>query len=161
MFWLILFVILLIVFLVYAIKFRNSCVLKLEDIESLKSNIRVIEAKYLNVLKKSLNTSESVNKSLGSAYGVANTSGCGRFIGGASGSIDSFGDSTNLVFKLANEYQRAQDLLNSAIKKYNSSISTFPSNIIAKMFKFKKQEYIDSAKLNLSMSLKGFDEDDL
>ena len=160
-FFLIIFLILVIAFLVYLIKFRNSCVYQLERIESQKSNIRILKAKYLNVLSKTLDTNNSVNKSLGAAYGVANASGAGRFIGGARGEIDNFEDSTNIVYKLANEFHQAQNALNNSVNTYNNYISKFPSNLLAKMLKFTKEEYIDSENLELSMSLSGFDEEDL
>lgn len=150
-----------IILLSWAIKFRNNAIKQKEEIESLKSKVRVVKAKYLNVLKNAINTQNEANNSQGNAYGVANLGGSGRFIGGASGSINNFGNATDLVTSLANEYQYAQDSLNYAINKYNIYITCFPYNILANIFKFAKEGYIDSDNLNLSTSLNGFDENEI
>ena len=157
----ILLIILGIVFLVWSLKFKNNVTLKKENIDSLKSDVRVVKAKYLNVLGKTIDTHESVNSSQGSAYREANSNGAGTFIGGARGSIDNFDRASQIVYNLANEYQRAQGSLNYAIKQYNTYISLFPNSILTHMFHYEKEEYIDSENLNLSTDLNGFNENDL
>lgn len=88
--------------------------------------------------------------------------GGGRFIGGAFGGIDSnFEEAGKLVVSLASEYQFAQQNLNELINYYNLYITSFPRLILAKIFGYKKENYIDSGNLAASTELQGFDDKDI
>lgn len=153
----------LIVFVVcLVVNFRNSVVNRKENIEQAKSRIRILKAKYLQVLRKVGTTQKDSNDAQGGAYYTANKNGGGRFIGGAIGAVDSnFEEVGKLVVSLANEYQSAQQNLNNLVNKYNVYITAFPRIILTKIFGFKKEEYIDSENLDESTRLSGFDEDDI
>lgn len=47
----------------------------------------------------------------------------------------------------------ADSLLNRAIKEYNQAISVFPANIVAGIFGFKKQAYIDNENKECNLNL--------
>lgn len=162
--YLILIVILgLIVCTVYwLINFRNTAVRQRECIETAKSRVRILKAKYLQVLRKVGTTQKESNDAQGGAYFTANKNGGGKFIGGAIGSVDSnFEEVGKLVVSLANEYQSAQQNLNELVNRYNVYITTFPRVILTKIFGFKKEEYVDSGNLSESTKLSGFDEHDI
>ena len=146
----------------YLMRFRNKVVNQKEGIEKAKSRVRILKAKYLQVLRKVGTTQKDANDAQGGAYYTANRNGGGRFIGGAIGSVDSnFEEVGKLVVSLANEYQSAQQSLNELVNRYNVYITAFPRVILTRIFGFKKEEYIDSENLNESTRLSGFDEDDI
>lgn len=151
-----------IIFASRLIIFKNKVVNKKENIDKAKSSIRIIKAKYLQVLRKVGTTQKEVTEAQGNAYGIANLNGAGAFIGGAIGEIDSnFEAAGELVISLAKEYESAQQKLNTLVNEYNVYITLFPQSILAKIFKCKKEEYIDSDNLDLSTRLNGFDETDI
>ena len=81
---------------------------------------------------------------------------------GAFGDIDSnFDTISQLVLSLASEYQSAQQSLNDKIKWYNLYLTKFPRIILTKIFRYKKENYIDYDNLNESTKLAGFNEDDI
>ena len=139
----------------YLMKFRNKVVNKKEDIEKAKSRVRILKAKYLQVLRKVGTTQKDSNDAQGGAYYAANRNGGGRFIGGAIGAVDSnFEEVGKLVVSLASEYQFAQQNLNELINYYNLYITSFPRLILAKIFGYKKENYIDSGKVMLNTDYK-------
>ena len=155
-------VIILLIIVSKLIKFRNNVVNKKENIGKAKSRVRISKAKYLQVLRKVGSTQKDSNDAQGGAYATANQAGVGYLIGGAIGSVDSnFEEVGDLVMSLANEYQEAQQSLNELVNNYNTYISTFPRVVLAKIFRFKKEEYVDSENLEASTKLVGFDEQDI
>lgn len=142
--------------------FRNKVIEQKENIEKAKSRVRISKAKYLQVLRKVGATQEVANKAQGGAYYAANRGGSGRFIGGAFGGINSnFEEVGKLVVSLASEYQFAQQNLNELINDYNLYITSFPRLILAKIFGYKKENYVDSGNLAASTKLQGFDDKDI
>ena len=161
-YYLLLFLIILIIIIICIICFRNSVVQRKEDIENAKSEVRILKAKYLQVLRKTGKTQLDSNIAQGYAYQMANENGGGEFIGGAIGPIRSnFKGSSKLVQSLADEYQRAQQRLNYEVKSYNIYITAFPRVILSKMFGYKKENYVDNDNLDASTKLNGFDENDI
>lgn len=79
----------------YLMKFRNKVVNQKEDIEKAKSRVRILKAKYLQVLRKVGTTQKDSNDAQGGAYYTANKNGGGRFIGGAIGAVDSNSTTSN------------------------------------------------------------------
>ena len=143
-------------------RFRNKVVRQKEGIENAKSRVRILKAKYLQVLRKVGTTQKVSNDAQGEAYSVANGNGSGSFIGGAFGSLDSnFEEAGKLVVSLANEYQAAQQALNELVNQYNIYITAFPRVILAKLFRYKREVYVDSDNLDASTKLSGFDEEDI
>lgn len=144
------------------LRFLNNVVHKQEDIDEAKSHVRISKAKYLQVLRKVGTTQRESNDAQGSGYYIANRNGGGRLIGGAIGPIDSnFEGAGNLVVSLANEYQSAQQRLNQLVNAYNIYVGTFPRIILAKIFRVKPEDYVDSGNLDASTKLSGFDDDDI
>lgn len=155
-------VIFIVFFIICLIVFRNSVIEQKEGIENAKSLVRILKAKYLQVLRKVGTTQEVSNEAQGSAYHTANISGGGKFMSGAFGDIDSnFDTISQLVLSLASEYQSAQQSLNDKIKWYNLYLTKFPRIILTKIFRYKKETYIDYDNLNESTKLTGFDENDI
>ena len=143
-------------------RFRNKVISAKENIENAKSRVRILKAKYLQVLRKVGATQKESNASQGEAYSIANENGSGSFIGGVIGSIDSsFEEVGKLVVSLANELQTAQQNLNDLVNKYNLYITAFPRVILTKIFRYKKENYVDSDNLAASTRLSGFDEMDI
>lgn len=127
-----------------------------------KSRVRILKAKYLQVLRKVGTTQFDANNAQGGAYFMANRNGGGRFIGGAIGAVDSnFEEAGNLVISLADEYQNAQQSLNELINEYNVYITAFPRVIFTKILGYSKEDYIDSENLDASTKLSGFDDSDI
>lgn len=62
---------------------------------------------------------------------------------------------------LADDYQAAQQSLNELVNDYNVYITTFPRVIFAKLFRYQKEKYVDSANLDASTELRGFDDNDI
>ena len=146
----------------YLMRFRNKVVNQKEDIEKAKSRVRILKAKYLQVLRKVGTTQKDSNDAQGGAYYAANRNGGGRFIGGAIGAVDSnFEEVGKLVVSLANEYQSAQQNLNELVNRYNVYITAFPRIILTKIFGYKKENYVDSGNLAASTKLSGFDDKDI
>ena len=147
----------------FLITYRNKVVKIKEEIENAKSKIRIIKAKYLQVLRKTTETQKISLKTQSEAYnGAVNNTHQGQMIGGAFGKInDNFDDSSSLVVNLAEEYSSAQVKLNALIKEYNVMITVFPKSIFARILKYKKEEYVDSDNLEKSKTLQGFDDKDI
>ena len=83
-------------------------------------------------------------------------------MGGAIGPIDSsFEKAGNLVVSFVNECQSAQQRLNNLVNAYNVCVGTFPRIILAKIFRLKLEDYVDSENLGASTRLSGLDDDDL
>ena len=160
--FLVLFLVVAMLFLVAVINFKNTVLKKKEDIDKAKSRVRILKAKYLQVLRKVGATQKDSNEAQGEAYYTANRNGGGRFIGGAFGAVDSnFEEVGNLVVSLADEYESAQQSLNNLVNQYNIYISAFPRVILTKMFRYKKENYVDSGNLASSTKLSGFDDKDI
>ena len=133
-----------------------------EKIKTQKSKIRILKAKYLQVLRKVGTTQATSNASHGNAYASANRNGAGVLIGGAIGSITSnFEEASDLVVQLAEEYADAQQELNRLVEAYNAMIAVFPKIILAKILRLKKEEYVDAENIEESTKLQGFDETDI
>lgn len=153
---------LVVFFPIALIIFRNKVIRQKESIENAKSHVRILKAKYLQVLRKVGTTQRESNDAHGSAYYTANKNGAGRFIGGAIGPLDSnFEEATGLVVSLANDYQSAQQRLNDLVNGYNVYITAFPRIILTKILGFKKESYVDSGNLSLSTKISGFDDNDI
>lgn len=148
--------------IIVLVHFRNKVVSKKEYIERSKSQVRILKAKYLQVLRKIGASQRESNASQGNAYANANKGGKGVFIGGAIGSIGSnFEEVGELVVSLANELQVAQQNLNDLVREYNQYITAFPRVILALLLRYKREDYVDSDNLAASTKLSGFDEEDI
>lgn len=160
--YLILFFVIAGLFGFWVLRFRNRVVRQKESIENAKSRVRILKAKYLQVLRKVGTTQKESNEAQGGAYYMANRNGGVRLIGGAMGAVDSkFEEVGKLVVTLANEYQSAQQTLNELVNRYNVYLTVFPRIILTKMFGFKKENYVDSGNLSASTKLSGFDDKDI
>lgn len=149
-------------FIAKLIRFRNDITRQKENIEKAKSRIRILKAKYQQVLRKVGTTQKNANDAQGGAYYTANKNGAGRLIGGALGAINSnFEEVSDLVESLAGEYQSAQQNYNELVNRYNVNITAFPDILFAKIFGYRKEKYIDFGNLTASTKLIGFDEDDV
>lgn len=54
---------------------------------------------------------------------------------------EQFSSLQKSLTKMENQLQAARRIYNNDVEKYNNTISIFPNNIIANIFKFKKQEF--------------------
>lgn len=155
-------ILVVVVFVVLPIKFCNTVLRKKEEIEKAKSRVRIAKAKYLQVLRKMGTTQQEAYDAHGGAYNKANSGRAGYFISGAIGNIESEFDKTQqVVLTLADDYQAAQQSLNELVNDYNVYITTFPRVIFAKLFRYQKEKYVDSANLDASTELRGFDDNDI
>lgn len=154
-------VVLLLAFLVCLIKFSNNVKYQKEQIKNSKSDVRIAKAKYLQVLRKVIQTQDDATDSQGRAYRKANGSNIG-FINGAIGGIDSnFYESSELVADLADQLQDCQRTLNRNINLYNTYISTFPCSFLNLFLRYKKEEYVDSENLEESTKINGMGNEDI
>lgn len=153
-------VIILFVFIVGLLKFRSNIILQEEEIEKLKSNIRLIKAKYVQTIKKG--TKEVKEFSRNDARIMNNTSTTfAGFVRGQGVSLDvneSHAQAIGMIEKLAQQYITIQQKLNEAIEKYNVYISKTINLIYTGIFKRKKMKYIDQDNLKKSLELSEIDD---
>ena len=148
--------------LIALIRFRNKVVNMKENISGAKSQVRILKAKYLQVLRKGGTSQRESNASQGEAYERANWNGSRILIGGAIGAIDTdFEEVGDLVVSLASELQEAQQKLNDLVGNYNRYIIAFPRIIFTMILRYKKENYVDSENLAASTKLTGFDDEDI
>ena len=69
----------------YLTRFRNKVVNQKEDIEKAKSRVRILKAKYLQVLRKVGTTQKDSNDAQGGAYYTANRNGARRVLNATAG----------------------------------------------------------------------------
>ena len=153
---------LFIVFMIFLIRYKNKIVAIKEDINLAKSSIRIAKAKYVQVMNKTLTMHDKAS-SVEGEYMESVTAGNGiKSVLGNLSMNPNYKDSMELIRRLADEYQKAQDRLNNLVNRYNREISLFPKTIFAKLLRYKKEEYIDNENLQLSSNLSdNIDEEDL
>lgn len=135
--------------LIKSIKFRNIIIKMKNEIELKKSNVRIHKEKYISILKNVASSHEKASESSGNYIRNFNSLG---FIADYSNK-DDYSSSINMVRNEAQELIDSQKELNTEIKRYNNYISTFPNNIMACVFKFKKEKFIDEMNLDNSLEI--------
>ncbi len=65
----------------------------------------------------------------------------------------SYGMAVTKVQQCDAEIAACKNLLNIAVRKYNEAISEFPSNIVAGILRFKREEFIDEANMAANRSV--------
>ena len=140
---------LLIFLLIKSIKFRNVIVKMKNEIELKKSNVRIHKEKYISILRNVASSHEKASESSGNYIRNFNSLG---FVADFSNK-DDYASSINMVRNEAQELIDSQKELNIEIKRYNNYISTFPNNIMACVFKFKKEKFIDEMNLDNSLEI--------
>ena len=65
----------------------------------------------------------------------------------------SYGRAVTKVQQCDAEIAACKNLLNIAVRKYNQAIAEFPSNIIAGILRFKREEFIDEANMEANRSV--------
>ena len=140
---------LLIFLLIKSIKFRNVIIKMKNEIELKKSNVRIHKEKYISILKNVASSHQKASDSSGNHIRNFNSLG---FIADFSNK-DDYASSINMVRDEAEDLVHSQKELNTEIKRYNNYISTFPNNIMACLFKFKKEKFIDEMNLDNSLEI--------
>ena len=149
--FLIIFLALVIVFIVTLFKYKNKVLDIKDEMQRAKSKIRIVKAKYVQVMNKTQAMHGKASGTEGEFYEKAyGGNGISIFEGRMN---QNYKDSIGLIEKLAGEYQQAQDFLNEIVRVYNHEISMFPKSIYAAILGFKKENYIDSDNLELSSNL--------
>lgn len=138
-------VILLLVFGISLLKYRNKALDYQEEIRAAKSKVRVAKSKYVKVMDNSTQTNQAAGSANGSASGMVN--------GGSGGIGGTFVTSAEMVERLASEYEQAQLYLNNLVSTWNKFIGNFPNLIYAAILRLKKEVYIDEENLDMSTSL--------
>lgn len=160
MVFIILVVIAILAFLITFLKYKNKVMILKDRIDQSKSKVRVLKAKYLQVLKKVENMQKNSLNSQSEAYKNAVVEGVGVAVGGAVGKIDdSLQSSSIIIEQLANDYAEAQNELNRFINLYNKEILVFPKSIYASILGYKREQYIDEENIDKSMVIKEFEDD--
>lgn len=134
-------------FLISLIAFKNRVFVFHEDIKRAKSRVRVTQNKYVKAIR---NTNEALKLN-------ANNPGAGHFWNGDMGSAVKYDSNIDFVSQLAEEYERAQNALNNLVNEYNNYIGTFPNSVLASIFKYTPESYIDEDNFEQSISLAGID----
>lgn len=148
------------IFLITFLKYRNRVLVLKDLINQTKSKVRVLKAKYLQVLKKVENMQKSSINTQSEAYKNAVVEGVGTMVGGAVGRIDdSLESSSKIIEQLANDYTEAQNELNRIINLYNKEILVFPKSIYASILGYKREQYIDEDNIDKSTVIKEFEDD--
>ena len=145
-FLIIVIVILLISLLIFLLVKRNVLIVYRLKVDEAKSDVRIAKHKYLTSLKK-LQSQEENRKGKNNTYGFT-----------VKGEYEV---TANYVAELAENLETAQLILTNIIREYNELISTFPMNILAKIFKFKKEKFVDQDRLEKSIELNNFDDEEL
>lgn len=152
-------IIVLFIFIVGLLKFRSNIILQEEEIEKLKSNIRLIKAKYVQTIKKG--TKEVKEFSRNDARIMNNVASTFTgFVKGQGVSLDvneSHAQAIGMIEKLSHQYITIQQKLNESIEKYNVYISKTINLIYTAIFKRKKMKYIDQDNLDKSLELADID----
>ena len=140
---LVLIVVLLAVFGITLLSYRNKALGYQEEIRAAKSKVRVAKSKYIKVMENSTRTNQA----------AGSVGGGGLVNGGSGGMGGTFVTSAEMVERLATEYENAQLHLNKLISNWNKFIGRFPSLIYAAILRLKKENYIDEENLDMSTAL--------
>ena len=133
------------------LRFRNHVLRIKERINEAKSKIRIVKAKYLQVIRKTSTVNQDATTVMANAY---KKGGKGSQISGAVGSIsNNFTNSADIVLALAEEYEERQIALNELITEHNVVIKKFPNIIYAKILRYKIEPHIDFENLNEAYKL--------
>lgn len=69
-------------------------------------------------------------------------------------SISGYTDTLNKAFDLNNDITASRSLCNGNIKEYNNAIASFPGLIVAKIFGYKREKFIDEENMAANRVLK-------
>lgn len=147
-------VIVLVILVLWLIKSRNKFVLLREEVKEQESNIS--------------NYNEQRTRSINDAMGVLGVAHQNDFevikrLSGESQTTElmamgqkypdlkntpSYAMAVTKIQQCDAEIAACKNLLNMAIKNYNKAIGVFPSNIAAKIFGFKREDFIDQSNMS-------------
>ena len=143
------------------IRFRGKSIYYQERIKKLKSEIRIVKAKYVQAIKqintkqgKTVDNTTKLKDVLKPNYNIG--------FGGTAGGYSLDGNELHktdirLIDQLSSSLLSTQNSLNEAINEYNVYINKFFYVPFAKMLKLKKQDYIEEDNLDRSMEVGDID----
>lgn len=147
--------IILIIIFSYVFKVRDRLIYMQEKIKKLKSNARVAKSKYLQVINILKQTNKEISNDTKFEHNRTNIQ-----FSNTPYQYEGLKESKELIVNLANDYQKAQELLNYEINKYNTYVRKLHIILLAKILKFEIISYIDETKLDM-IDTHGYNEDDL
>ena len=137
-------------------KLSRNVAIKYEEINKLKSNVRLVKAKYVQSFKKSNDKLEKYKD-----YDGHSTQNSKSFTFSSTylNLNDGHSQSERYVDQLATQLFSAQKILNDKIESYNAYLSNHA--IFTSLKKIKKLDYIDSENLEKSLILTDIDSFDI
>lgn len=153
--------VIIIILVIYIISKRNEC-------ESLRQGIKHAGSQISNYIEKrnaTLNDALNIAK-IGYADEVKGIEQLTceqqleqlRYLGEKYPSLCSIGnysETLNQAFMLNADITAAREVLNGNIRNYNETVNSFPGNLIAKLFGYKEEKFIDEENIQKHRHLPG------
>lgn len=135
--------------IIYMITTRNKLVELLNDVKTQQSNIGNYEELRKKYLSDAMNIANLANyketetlRTLTSNEQYDQLMFLGQKYPELT-SINGYNEALSRVFELSNNISASKTLLNGNINVYNKAIQAFPANIVAAIFKFKRETLVD------------------
>lgn len=152
--------IVIVIFTIWLISGRNKFIEQENSIKNAESKVLLARNKYIKAQKSALGLAGKATNNEGDVYMKIKTAGGAidasdlKALGQMYPDLkDKFSAAANMSEKLLENWRIAQEELNECITEFNRMVSVFPSNFIAFIFKYSKQELVGEENLAQSRQL--------